>query len=125
MPDSMSYFVGKYCTISTVQINFRFKEEPMIDYFSGIIESANCDGIVMVHPTTMTKNYIRLEHIVGIHEEQVLYENNPEHAKVIEEFRKRKPEEAEKRKIPAVQTPYVDPKALQEMAKKAKQTYQP
>ena len=36
--NSLKQFIGKPCTISVVQINYRFKEEQMFDYFMGIVE---------------------------------------------------------------------------------------
>ena len=114
------FFLGKLCTVSTVQINFRYKEEAMIAYFMGHVESVDSTGIMLVHPQTKCKSFISLQHIVAISEEQVLYEENPEDAKLIEEYRKEKPEVAEKFAFPA--SKYVNPDSLADIVKKAKET---
>lgn len=118
---NLKYFVGKVCTVTTVGINFKFQYEQMLDYFSGKIESIDNDGIVMIHNTTKCSNYIFLKYVVSIAEEQVLYEDNPEHAELIKEYEKEKPITAKKMKIPEEipNSPYVDPSALQQMLKKA------
>jgi len=129
---SLQQFVGKVCTITTVQINFRFKEEHMMDYFMGQVESIDSDGITIVHPATKCRTYVFLPYVVAIAEEQVLYENVPEHAKIIEQYRKEKPEVAartaikdEKPEPPKPVAPtFLNPKALAEMAKKAKASFQ-
>jgi len=128
MRDRFKYFKGKPCTIATVDINFRFKEQQMMDYFMGIVENVDDDGIWIVHPITKCRSYIFMSHIVAISEEQVLYEDNPEDAKIIEEYRKEKPitaaktmitESPQKREV----SPFVNPAALAEIAKKAKQAF--
>lgn len=123
MKEYFQYFKGKPVTITTVQINFRFKEEAMADYFSGIVEIVDEMGIWLLHGVTHTRTFILYPHIVSVTEEQMLYEDNPEHAKIIEEYRKEKPLTAAKRTVvPQVQTsPFVNPAALAEIAKKAKQ----
>ena len=116
MKEYFKYFKGKPCTISTVQINFRFKEEQMMDYFMGIVENIDENGIWILHPVTKCRSYVLFPHIVSISEEQVLYENNPEHAKIIEEYRQEKP-------ITATKSAFVNPAALAEIAKKAKAAF--
>ncbi len=66
-----------------------------------------------------------MNHIVSIAEEQILYENNPEDAKIIEEYRKEKPITAAKNQISdqPKSSPFINPTYLAEMAKKAKQTF--
>lgn len=121
MKEYFKYFTGKPCTITTVQVNFRFKEEQMMDYFMGIVETIDDHGIWIVHPMTKCRSYILMPHIVSISEEQVLYEGNPEHAKIIEQYRKEKPLTAAKTTV--VAEPYVNPTALAEISKKAKEAF--
>lgn len=110
----LDYFINKVCTITTLQINFRFKEEQMMDYSMGRIESINENGILLTHLITKCKTYIFFPHIVSISEEQELYEDNPEHAKIIAEYKQKKPEKKES-------SPFINPTALAELAKKAKE----
>jgi len=128
MKEFLKYFLGKPCTITTIQINFRFKEEQMMDYFMGIVEDIDDHGVLVVHPLTKCKSYIFFPHVVSICEEQILYENNPEHAKIIEEYRKEKPITSVKRVVteqptPKEPSPYINPIALTEIAKKAKEAF--
>lgn len=124
MKEYFKYFTGKPCTITTVQVNFRFKEEQMMDYFMGIVETIDDHGIWIVHPMTKCRSYILMPHIVSISEEQVLYEGNPEHAKIIEQYRKEKPITAAKTIIAEQRTEnFVNPAALADIAKRAKQAF--
>lgn len=125
MKEYFQYFVGKICTISTVQINFRFKEEQMMDYFMGFVERVDEHGIWLIHTITKCRSYILLPHLVSITEEQVLYEDNPEHAKIIQEYRKEKPLTAAKRVVSEQpkETAFINPAALAEIAKQAKQAF--
>jgi hypothetical protein len=119
--NTLRYFVGKICTISTVQINYRFKEEQMMDYFMGFIEEIDDTWIWLTHPQTKCKSCIAIQYLVAIAEEQVLYENKPEDAKIIEEYRKEKPISAAKTAIP--KSTFVNPIHLAELAKKAKENF--
>jgi hypothetical protein len=124
MNDYLKYFVGKACTVTTIQINFRFKEEQMMDYFMGIIDEITPLGIIMTHPVTKCKNIIFFPHVVSISEEQVLYENNPDDAKIIEQYRKEKPLTASKTLVhPQLGKQFVNPTALNEIARKAKESF--
>lgn len=122
MPLSLKHyqsFIGKICTVSTVQINFRYKEEAMMAYFMGYVESVDASGIMLVHPQSKCKSFIAMPHIVAVSEEQVLYEDNPADAKLIQEYRKDKPLTAEKYAIPAKES--INPDALADIVKKAKE----
>jgi hypothetical protein len=123
----LKYFIGKACTISTVEINFRFKEQQMMDYFMGMVESIDESGIWITHPITKCKSYIFLSRIVSISEEQILYENDPEDAKIIEEYRKEKPITAAKTVVtdrPQKTEPsFINPANLAKMAKEAKESF--
>lgn len=100
MLKNLEYFVGKICTIFTVQINFRYKEEAMMAYFMGYVDSVDTSGIIITHPQTKCRSFIPLQHLVAISEEQTLYDDNPEDAKLIEEYRQKNPITAEKLAIP-------------------------
>jgi hypothetical protein len=124
MKENLKYFINKVCTVTTLAINFKFQYEQMVDYFTGKIDSIDDDGILMTHHITNCKNYIFLSHVVSIAEEQVLYKDNPNHAKIIDDYEKEKPLTAEKLKIidkppETVKTPYVNPSDIQKMLKKA------
>lgn len=119
MKESLKHFVGKPCTVTTIAINYRFNPEQMNDYFMGMIESIDDHGILMYHASTKCKNYIFFPHIVSITEEQLLFEDNPEHAKIIEEYRKEKPITAAKTAL-TEQSKFINPSALAELAQRIK-----
>ncbi|NIQ14518.1 MAG: hypothetical protein GTO02_08995 [Candidatus Dadabacteria bacterium] len=125
MVEYFQYFKNKACTVCTVELNFRFKEEQMMDYFTGIVEIIDTHGIWLLHPITKCRSYILFKHIVAVSEEQILDENNPEHAKIIAEYREKKPLTAAKRTVTAEsqlkEPQFVDPTALAKMAQKAKE----
>jgi hypothetical protein len=118
MKQYLEYFKGKPCTIITVQVNFRFKEEQMMDYFMGFVENVDDVGIWIIHPTTKCRTFIIHSYIVSITEEQMLLEENPEHAKIIADYRKEKPITSARTAVPGL----INPGALAEMARKAKES---
>lgn len=134
--EGLKYFLGKPCTVSTVAINWRFNVEPMMDYFVGIINNIDDQGLTLTSTHTQCRSYIFLKHVVSISEEPVLYEDNPEDKKIIDEYRTRKPTVAAKATMPVpenqpiVASPppppppkFVDPQSLTKLAKKAKEVY--
>lgn len=134
MIEKLQYFVGKACTISTIQINFRFKEEQMMDYFMGIVDHIDENCIIITHTITKNKTFIFLKHVVSIAEEQMLDNSVPEHAKIIEEYKKEKtpspsvPSKFTTSGMPRptngdATSPFVNPKSMAELAKKAQETY--
>ena len=86
----------------------------------GTLEAVDDEFLWLRHPQTKCLSVIARKYMVNIAEEQVLYEDNPQHAKIIEEYRQEKPITAPKLAIPPSQ--FVNPKALAELAKKAKES---
>lgn len=86
---SLEYFVGKACTVFVTGMPKHFNHEQFNDYFVGVVESANEDALVTVHPITGCKNYFPYAHIMGISEEQVLDPSQPEQAKFIEDLKQK------------------------------------
>lgn len=84
---TLKYFVGKVCTVFTSPINRQFTDQQFNDYFVGLIESVNEDGIIAVHSITGCKNFYSLSSLVALCEEQVLDPSKPEEAKLIQEFK--------------------------------------
>jgi hypothetical protein len=72
-------FVGKVCTILTTTVNkVNFDNQQFSDFFTGIIESLDEDGVFSKHHITGCKNYYSWQYIVGILEEQVISESESE-----------------------------------------------
>ena len=92
-------FEGKICTLLTVATNRNFKEEAiamgkptlypinLLDHFVGRIIQIDGTGVLLEHPLIKTKSYFRLNHIIGIIEEQELDKNDPESIKIIEQIK--------------------------------------
>jgi hypothetical protein len=71
----LEYFINKPVTVITNSINRNFNETQSIDYFTGIFEKITQNGIFTIHPITGCKNFILFSSIVGIFEEQKVFED--------------------------------------------------
>jgi len=81
-------FVGRICTILTNTVAKKdFSDQQFADFFTGVIDEIDDDGVFTTHVLTGCKNFYFFSQIIGIVEEQVLDENNPEHAKIIEKVK--------------------------------------
>ena len=114
-------FVGKVCTILTCGIaKNNFADQQFADFFTGIVDSIDEDGIFTRHHLTGCRNFYAMNHVVGILEEQVIGEDNPEFEKIVQEVQK-----APDDKKPVVMgvdpnaSPYIDPALLAQLSKQA------
>lgn len=81
-------FVGRICTILTNTVAKKdFSDQQFADFFTGVIDEIDDDGVFTTHVLTGCKNFYFFSQIIGIVEEQVLDQNNPEHAKIIEKVK--------------------------------------
>jgi hypothetical protein len=116
-------FVGKVCTILTSTVaKSDFKDQQFSDFFTAIVESLDEDGIFAKHLMTGCRNYYTWPHIVGILEEQVVQQNNPEYENILKEVKKAPPENA--MSIVPVDpnaSPFVDPDLMASLAMQAKE----
>ena len=102
--EDLQYFVGKVCTVITPNINWKFDERQLADYFTGIIEKVSSSGIWMIHPITRNKNFYFASQVTAIIEEQFITPDDPSYDKVVEQYKDNK-----KPKQPVVQKPVVKP----------------
>jgi hypothetical protein len=95
--NGLNYFVGKVCTVFTVQTNRDFKSEnpqtfpqPIFHYFVGKVLEVTQKGIFMEQWNSSKKlrTFFFMEHIVSISEEEILNPSDPKDREIIEEFRK-------------------------------------
>ena len=114
-------FVGRVCTVLTVGIGKNnFQDHQFADFFTGIVDSIDEDGIFTRHHLTGCRNFYAMNHVVGILEEQVIGEDNPEFEKIVQEVQK-----APDDKKPVVMgvdpnaSPYIDPALLAQLSKQA------
>lgn len=113
----LRYFVGRPCTVFTTPINRNYREEnpnnyvkQMINYFVGIVEVADEDGVVLKHLNDPGRTFFLMEHVVGIAEEQVLNPDKEDDRRVIDKLRSAPPP-------PVVQNQLIDPSSLSAMLK--------
>ena len=117
-------FVGKICTVLTTGVSkSNFSDIQFADFFTGFIESIDEDGVWTRHHLSGCKNFYPMAFLVGIMEEQVVQEDDPEYGKLVEKIEKT-PQESK----PFVQeydpnkSPFVDPEMLAAIAKKGHST---
>lgn len=132
MVNQLKYFEGKVCTIFLGPINRSLDEKQLINYFVGLIETVDEDCIWALHPVIKTRSCYFIKNIYSITEEQVLDPNNPEDAKVIQDFEEQKAKTYNAPPQPAVQedvceaehnnSPFVDVASITQLAQRAKQS---
>ena len=85
----LQYFVGKVCTIFVnASIQRLFNDMQFNDYFVGLVDAIDEDGILTTHTVTGCKNYFFLPYVAFLSEEQLLNPDNPSDAEIIKEFKK-------------------------------------
>lgn len=113
-------FVGQVCTILTNNTCKSFSDTQFTDFFLGIIESIDEDGVFSKHPLTKCLNFYSWNNIVGIFQEQLIQEKDPEYQTILEEIKSNPP--PKNAFIPTSQSPFVDPDVLAELAKQASES---
>jgi len=110
---NLNHFIGKVCTVFTSPINRNYKEEQLHNYFLGVVESVDSEGISLGQLTGNLKTFLFFPHIVGIAEEEVLNPDDPQDAETIGKLK-----EAAKKQIkdwnvpPPSSSPHIDHEAL-------------
>jgi hypothetical protein len=116
-------FIGQVCTIltsTTCKNNFTDVQFP--DFFLGIIESIDEDGVFSKHPVTKCRNFYSWNHIVGIFQEQVIQENDPNYNEIIQEIKNNPPQRGAFMPVNIDDSPFINPDAMAELAKQASET---
>ncbi len=68
-------------------MNRAFDEKISREHFVVIVHQIDCDGIWGSHPYNSDLiSFFNLEHVISIHQEEVIDPNKPEHAEMIKEF---------------------------------------
>ena len=85
--EHLQYFIGKVCSIVATSMNRSFDEKISIEHFVVIVREIDADGIWGTHPyNSDLVSFFSLEHVISIHQEEVIDPNNPKHASMIKEF---------------------------------------
>lgn len=106
-------FLNKICTIITTTVNkTNFDDEQFSDFFTGLVESLDEDGVFIKHHITACKSFYAWNYIVGILEEQVIEQSDPRYKEITEKI-----EPIIQAKKTQNQSPYIDPELLMNLAK--------
>lgn len=116
-------FVGKVCSVLTSAVaKPNFSDVQFSDFFVGIIEEISEDGIFAKHPMTGCLCFYSWPHVVGIFQEQVIDQTDPQYENILSEIKKSPPEQ-QINIVPvnpmSGNSPYVDPETLASLAKQA------
>lgn len=118
-------FVGKVCTVLTSSVcKQNFTDVQFPDFFVGIIDGIDEDGIFSRHPITGCLNFYSFSHVVAIFQEQVIEETDPRYEKIMEEI-KSQPEKksgvipVDVSKNQDIQ--FLDPESMARIAEQAKE----
>jgi|688.fasta_scaffold653293_2 hypothetical protein len=116
-------FVNKVCTVLTTGIGKNnLQDHQFADFFTGIVESIDEDGIFTRHHLTGCKNFYSMQFVVGLLEEQVIDENNPEYENIVNQVKKNTPNNNPMIiGVDPSASPYVDPATLAALSKQAQE----
>ena len=82
-------FIGKVCTVLTSSVcKSNFTDVQFPDFFVGVIDSIDEDGVFSRHPLTGCTNFYSWQHVVAIFQEQVIEETDPRYNQIMEEIKK-------------------------------------
>lgn len=133
----LQYFVGRPCSIFVEPTSRQLQEKQAIGYFVGYVVSIDDVGVTIKYPDGR-HGFFFMRYVVGICEEEILDPNDPEDAKIIEQYKKQVEKEATKQTAPPPMpqppqppkedlhqtqvgdSPFVELGAIQELAKRAK-----
>jgi len=85
--EHLQYFIGKVCSIVATSMNRSFDEKISREHFVVIVREIDADGIWGTHPyNSDLVSFFSLEHVISIHQEEVIDPTKPEHIEMIKEF---------------------------------------
>jgi hypothetical protein len=132
----LEYFIGKICTVFTVQTNRDFKSEnpqtfpqPVFHYFVGRVVEVNQKGVMIEqwNNAKKLKTFFFIDHIVSISEEEILNPSNPDDKQIIDEYKRinetyakkanENLESLKKQQESISKNPYIDIDSLANLAK--------
>lgn len=120
-------FLGKVCTVLTGAVSKNnFLDQQFSDFFTGIIESIDEDGIFARHHLTGCLNFYNFNYVVGIFQEQVIEESDPKYQEIMEDL-KNSPPNKKASVLPldaeaaSKQNMFIDPEMLAKLSAQAKE----
>ena len=83
-------FIGKVCSVVSTAMNRDFDENICREHFVIKVTDIDQDGIWGEHPYNQEMvSFFSIEHLISIHEEQVIDPNNPKHKEMLEEAKEK------------------------------------
>lgn len=120
----LQHFEGKVCSILTSSVaKSNFNDTQFSDFFVCIVEEVSEDGVFGRHPMTSCLSFFSWPQIVGIFQEQVIDQTDPQYENILAEIKKAPPEQQANivPVNPAASSPYVDPDVMASLAEQAKE----
>lgn len=118
-------FIGKVCTVLTNSVcKQNFTDVQFPDFFVGVIDIIDEDGIFSRHPLTGCTNFYSWNHVVAIFEEQVIEESDPRYEKILEEVKKTPEKKSGVMPVDISnneEIKYLDPESMSKIIKQAEQ----
>ena len=121
-------FTGKVCSILTSSVaKHNFTDAQFSDFFVGIVDEINEDGIFAKHPMTGCLSFFSWPHVVGVFLEQVIDATDPQYENILAEIKKTPPEQ-QVNIVPvnplSGTSPYVEPEMMADLMKQAQEMQQ-
>lgn len=120
-------FLGKVVTLITLGTNKpNIPDSQFSDFYTGVLEEVDEDGVVLTHLLTGCKSFFTLSSVVAVLQEQVLDESNPENRDEIQKIKdqmikKSKTNEEQNLNFSNNNSDYNDIEGLDKMAEFARQ----
>lgn len=120
-------FLGKVVTLITLGTNKpNIPDSQFSDFYTGVLEQVDEDGVVLTHLLTGCKSFFTLSSVVAVLQEQVLDESNPENRDEIQKIKdqmikKSKTNEEQNLNFSNNNSDYNDIEGLDKMAEFARQ----
>lgn len=127
----MQNFKDKVCSIISTSMNRSFDEQISREHFVVHVQDISVDGVWGTHPYNEDLlSFFAMDHIISIHQEIELDPEDPEHAKMINEYEERTGEKAkpdikgEPKETPSEEgvATFVDIDSLEALAENTKRT---
>lgn len=118
-------FIGQVCTILTSSVcKQNFTDVQFPDFFLGVIESVDEDGVFSKHPLTGCKNFYSWQHVVAIFQEQVIEETDPKYKEIMEEVKKSPEKQTNIVPLDVKQetSRYINPDTMADLARQAQES---
>jgi hypothetical protein len=124
----LQQLTNKVCSVLTTSVaKGNFTDNQFADFFVGILDEINEDGVWLRHPMTNCLSFFSINHVVAVLEEQVIDQKDEKYEEILSEVKKAPPEQ-QVNIIPVdIQknnSPYINPDAMESLANQAKEIRQ-